>query len=633
MQRRRNGFGIVIATVFMVLAVMGTLIATAGRRGGLAAHTQAIAEGRRALEIGRSCLSEALLDFKSAVNQPGSKWYDALRGARTSAGGMSHWLVGEFTPVATPATIGGESVTIAPVRVSVWRDAAIDPAAGPYDEKFALLTLTADVSVTPGGWNPFRGAVRRQLQRSYHIKQTRVTSPQPFGRWTLYVHELPLLESQRADYDRLIREIGTRRGEIERAYGAEVDEIIATLRKYLAWMVKKAADWDEVRADIAKMRSEREKLKLEDLFESVMKKLNLPSLLRRRIEKLIRKLIEEVVSPTTDPIGRKLEAVIESFERELAEDIRRTLEAFNLPDEATFRRVAANPYPPENLRADIAFKLEAGTWPMFRGYAATPAGLGTGGENLRNPVVTEAEKVQSLELEYHVPVVPALPERPKYSLETRDIAWTEKYGTITREFVRYRDAYKTSLVQWLAAVKAEFERHEALFQVLPAVPEEHARYLGQLKYQAARASWMFPDQDSFLAHVTGPDGVARLSGVYAVKGDLTRFPARYAGRGFVAVEKNVELSNLARDGETSTAVFFAGGDVKVTGRLEAGVLAPGGGVVAPADGAVLRQALVRHVTRGDVFTVEVDRALGEAGPKGLSIDVAPAPLAEVLLRN
>lgn len=629
---QRGGFGIVISTLFMLLAVMGTLVATAGRRGGLAAHTQAIAEGRRALEIGRSCLAEALVDFKEQANRPGTTWHDALRGSRTTAAGMNSWLVGELVPRTTIQAIGGESITIAPVRVSVWRDQAVDPEAGPHDEKFALLTLTADVSVTPGGWNPFRGVVRRQVQRSYHLKQTRVSAPDPFSRWTLYVHELPLLETQRADYDRTIRDVAKRRREIERAYGGEIDAIISAIEGYLRWMVQKVKDWDDIRADIAKLRREREKMKLEDLFARVLEKLHLPSLLRKKIEKLVREVISGTIKPMVDPLGEKLERVIEALERELAEDIRKALSAFNLPDEETFRRVAANPYPPANLRADIAFQLEAGTWPTYRGYAATPEGLATGGDDLTKPVVVERERVTSAEVDYRVPVVPALPRRPEYSLKTSDIAWTEKYGTITREFVRYREEYGTSIRAWLVAVGEEFTRHEELFHLLPAVPAEHARYLGHLEYQSARASWIFPDQDAFLAHVTGADGVARLTGVYAVQGDLTKFPARYTGHGFIAVERNVQLGAVAAEAGAG-AVFFAGGDITVNATVEAGLLAPGGRVKTPAAGPTVGNAVVRTIMRADQFTVERNEEAGASGAKGLSIDVAPVALAEALLRE
>lgn len=603
-KRDRRGFGVLIATIFMLLAVLGVSVNTAARRGGLAAEAQAIAEGRRALEIGRSCLAEALLDFKASCNRPGTKWYDALRGAKTSATGMQSWLVAEFQPKTTLATLAGESVQIAPVRVSVWRDAAVD-AGGTGDEKFALLTLTADVGVTPGGVNPFRGVVRRQLQRSFHLKQTRVVAPQPFGRWTLYVHLAPQLARQKDAYARQITDFGARRNTIEKAYRGEIDEVIATLKSHLAWMVLKVADWDKAREEIAKARKEREKLAA----------------------------ITAMTLGLVSPALVKLDEAIEKMEKDLADDIAKVLAAFSLPDEATFRQVAANPYAPENLKRDIGFELERGSWPAFRGYQASPEGLLGGGDNLEMPVVVEREKVATRELDYRVPAPPALPVRPTYSVQTKDIAWTGQYATITREFVRYRTEYQARLREWLTAVGAEFARHEELFRLLPAVPAEHARYLGDLKYQSARASYVFESQDAFLKHVVGADGVARLDGVYAVKGELTRFPARYEGRGFIAVEKEIALGALTRPDARSTAVFFSGADVKLTGNPDAVVMAPAGRVTTTGAGTTVRQAVVAQVTAQDDFTAEAAPELGDAGPAGLWVNVAPAPLAEALLRQ
>lgn len=600
----RRGFGVLIGSISVLLAVLGVSISTAYMQGGVASETQNFAEGRRALEIGRSCLSEALLDFEIQVNDPGTSWYESTRSKRTSAKGMEHWIVGEYKPVSTLATVSGEDVKVAPVRISVWRDFAIDPDAGPYDEKYALVTLTADVSVRPAGFNPFRGTVRRQLQRSYHVKQTRVTSPQPFGRWTMYVHRVPQLKSARDAYDRIIKGFASRRENLLRLYRQEIDEIIKTLESYLDYMRRKAKDWDSRRKEIKKTEEALDKLIAVTAFSLGL----------------------------TVPAVIQLQQTIKAMKKELKDDIQKNLNAFNLADEATFRRVGSNPYPPANLRTDIAFELARGSWPTFRGHRATPDGLVFPGHDLDKPVVVEREQVNSREIDYQLPEPPPAPRRPTYSLASRDIQWLDQYANITSEFRRYIREYDQSLSGFLGANAREFKRHEDLFRLLPADLPEYARHLTNLGYQARRASWFFKNQDEFLAHVVGKDGVARLNGIYAIQGDLTKLPARFQGRGHITVEARVSVGTLSRADERSTAVIYAGRDVTVNGSCDAAVLAPAGRLKSRALAQTVPHAVVSHITREDDFTVNYRPEFG-AVAAGLQVNVAPAPLAEALLRN
>lgn len=601
----RHGSGVLIVSISTLLAVLSVSMATASFRSELAAEVQNAAIGRRALEVCRSSLAEAALDFQVEANREGSPWYRELRAHLTSARGMESWISSDFKPAATLAMISGEDLQVAPVRVSAWRDFPVAREAGTFDEKFALVTLTSDVSARPDGAGPFRGRVRRQLQRSYHVKQTRIVSPAPFGGWTLYVNTVPQLSTEKDAYDRLLRTLTSRRESVERAYRTEIDQIIAALHGYLAYMVRKAADWDRAREEIAKTQD----------------------------------ALDQVIALTPSAMGLTLPAVaglettIRDMKEKLKRDIATNLAAFHLPDEATFRGVAAHPYPPENLTADIGFQLTHGTWPSFRGFRAAPEGLVEPGADLDNPVVVERERVNSREIDFTLPPPPVLPRRPTYSLRTQDIAWLDRYGPITSEFRRYMSEHDRDLDLFTEAYAHEFARHEDLFHLLAARPVEFSRNLMNLGYQSSRASWFFADQDAFLRHVVGADGVARLSGVYAVKGDLTRFPALFEGRGYVAVEGRLELAGLSRRGASSTAVFFAGQDATAGGPCDAAILAPAGRLKSITLENTLGHAVVGAIAREDDFTVVRRRELGDSTASGIWINVAPVALAEALLRE
>jgi histone H3/H4 len=601
----RSGFGILMAGVSVLLAVLGVSLSSACLPEGVTARTRDLADGRRALEIGRSCLSEAILALRVSVNTPGNPWYAICRDRKTSAKGMEHWLVGELEPEATRRTVAGEDVSIVPVRVSVWRDFAIDPENGPFDEKYALVTLTADVSVRPAGLNPFRSSVRRQVQRSYHLKQARIASEAPFGTYTLYLHRAPQLVDGRDAYDRTIRAIGSRREALIKHYEREIDEIIKTLNEYLAHMKRRTVSWDGRRKEIAKTEEAYDKLVAVTPFALGL----------------------------TAPAVVKTKDTLEAMRRELAEDLKKNLERFGLPDEATFRRVAANPYPPENLRADIAFELARGNWPAFRGTTATPDGLVLPGTNLERPVVVERETVNSREIEYQLPEAPEVPRRPVYSLDPKAVQWQDRYANITQEFGRYKREYGEDLENFLTATSCELERHESLFRLLAMDPPEYARQLTNLGLQARRASWFFEDQDSFLKQVVGPDGVARLNGVYAIRGDLTKMPARFAGRARIAVEGNVALCALAKADPRSSLLLYAGGDVAIAGSCEAEVQAPAGRLKSTVIGRTVSHAVVARITHDDEFTVARPAGSSAGGSDGLWVTIAPAPLAETLLRN
>jgi len=602
--RDRGGFGVLITSILVLLAMLSVSFSLASLGGGVTAETQNVSDGNRALEIARSCLAEAMLDFRKQVNAAGSPWYESTRAHRTSAAGMEDLIVGEYTPAATLAAVAGEDVSIAPVRVSVWHDFAIDPENGPYDEKYALVTLTADVSVRPSTLDPFRGRVRRQLQRSYQLKETRIVPPRPFSDWTLYVHRVPQLQAEKDAYDRLIRAVAHRRETIERFYGGEIDDIIRILKGYLNYMVRKARDWDQARDEIKKSQG----------------------------------ALEMLIGATAGSMGMTASAVtqlthkIESMKQDLKDDIARNLTAFNLSDEATFRQVAAHPYPPENLRADIDFQLAHGSWPAFRGYEATPEGLGKVGQVLSNPVVVEREEVTSREIGFTLPEPPAPPLRPRYSLRTQDIQWLGHYASIARVFRDYVNRYRSTLDTFTSAYAAEFKRHEDLFRLLDHVPAEYQRYLTDLGYQSRRASWFYQSQDTFLKAVVGTDGIARLNGVYAVKGDLTRFPASFVGRGYVTVESHLTLGDVGARRD-STAVFFAGGDATLNGSCDAAVLVPAGRLKSRELSHTVAQAVVNVITPEDDFTVKHRPEPGADGAEGLWVNVAPAPVAEALLRD
>lgn len=601
----RRGMGILIATVSMtVVALMGAMY-TAAYRTGVAGEAQNYGEGRRALELSRSALAEALAEFADSVNRPGTAWYDALRNHPTSREGMRWWLVDHALVPLSSQLAAAEGTALGQVRVSVWRDFAIAPETGPYDEKYALLTLTADAVHKTAGSAPFRGKIRRQLQRSYHVKQVRVVPAAPFQRWTLYVHRAPQLETQKQAYEDVIKRFAARRREIVSKYNTEIDDVVRGLGVYLTWMAKKVADWNKAYEEIKKAKEEHKKLVA------------------------IAPLTLGLAVPQAIQLGK----IIEKMEADLADDIKKTCAAFNLPDEQTFRSVASNPYPPPQLKADIAFAISPGTWPAFRRWTASPEGYTGAGDRLDMPLVVERERVTSREIDYNMPISPDLPRRPTYSMATAQIAWLDRYGPITAEFKRYISEYDAALAAYLASTAGEFDRHESLFRLLPAVPDEYGQQLVNLNYQSRRATHIFPDQTAFLKHVVGPDGVAHLSGAYAVRGDLTQFPRRYSGHGHVCVEGQIRLEDVQRASPDATLAVLSGRDTVLTGSSDVAVAAPAGRVKAQSVEQTVGHAIVAGIAREDDFTVVRRPELVEPGPAGLWVTVAPAPLGEALLRQ
>lgn len=599
----RRGFGIVMSSLGALVAVLSCAIYACYFGSGVATETMSTGVGRRALDVARSCLDETLLEFKATVNRPGTSWYQALRERFTRPEGMAWWLRG-----AMPAGAAGQlapDARMLPVRASVWRDEPIAREAGQFDEKFALLTLTADVEVSRGMAFPFRGVVRREVQRTYHLRQVRVVAPQPFGKWTLYVHRVPQIEASRQTYDELVRKFWSRREELKRSYGQEILDIIATLERYLVYMRRKVGDWDKAQREI------------DDAKE--------------QLQRLI--AVTPLSLGLAVPWVVQLQDAIDGMKAKLKRDKETNLAAFALPDEATFRRVAANPYAPQQLVRDIAFELLEGAWPDFRGWRGTPRGLEGPGDDLGMPIVVKRDRVTSREIDYRLPAPPELPRRPTYSLASRDIQWLAQYSSITAEFRRYMSEYDAMLKALIEAYRGELSRHEQLFRLLSGIPPEYDRLLTSPEYHGARATWFFDDQESFEMSVTGPGGSARLDGAYAVKGALSRFPAAFRGRGYVYVEEGAKLAGVRRDSPAATLVVHSGRDVELDGSCEGAVLAPQGRLHSSDAGRTVGLAVVREIAREDEFTVQRAPELGDAGPAGLWVNVSPARLAGTILRD
>lgn len=596
----RRGFGVVMASLGVLVAVLGCAIYTCAFAGGVASETVSGSEGRRALDVARSCLDEALVEFKTAVNRPGSGWYAALRERPTRPEGMAVWLRGEM-PV--PAARGlAPDADVRPVRSSVWRDEPILPGFGPYDEKFALLTFTADVAIARVRGFPFRGSVRREVQRSYHLRQVRLAVPPPFGQWTLYVHRVPQLETTRKAYDELIGKFWSRREQIKKTYDQEIRDVVSTISKYLDYMRKKVKDWDKAQEEIDKAKDQ-----LDKLIIAVPLSMGLAA-----------------------PWAVKLKKALDDMKERLRKDKRTNLDAFGLADEATFRRVAAEPYPPERLVQDISFDLDEGAWPDFRGWRARPTGLQGPGDDLGKPVVVEREQVESREIDYRLDDPEPLPDRPKYDLDPSKIVWLDRYAKIREAFRTYMAKYDASLGRLITKYRAEFQRHETLFRLLRAVPPEYDRLLIDPAYHATRAVWFFDDGESFERAVAPTGGLARLDGVYFVKGGLPHFPPKYRGRGYVFTMEKARLGEV-QAAAGSTLVVHSGADVDLDASCDAAVLAPRGRL--RSRGGTVGLAAVEEIVREDEFKVVRRKELGEAGPEGLWVNVSPARLGATMLRD
>ena len=566
--------------VLIVLAVLFIFVCFQQVIEGVTRQRESLSSGRRAFYLANAAINEGLLAFKEEVNVPSAdpnSWFQRVRKRLASDyDGLERKLL---KSELTKGLVDSSGVKVAHIDVAVWSQYSINTL--PY-EKVALLTITAVIDVPRRLPSLMGRYIRRNVQKTFELRQVLITPPRPFDGFTFYLSRWMYLGNRKSDYEKFERDLEKQRVQLQ-----------DNLRKHME------CTRDNVKNIIDQCN------KIVDEYDRTVEKIEdkLSGSDERKAKQKLQQIVDQKVAE-------------QGFDNYEEVKLVASLSAECWFDAAGYSR-----------------EIKRFTFPPFR----------KGSEDLENPVYVERPNLQSSEMALEFPEPPELPEFPvfpqgKAFIQQAD--WENELSFLSSEYKKWFSDRESQLPPFESALQQELTRHETLFKLVPndwvKIFQEEYEPLSVHKAWKHKASYCFANQQEWENFVPKIGGVYFLDGVYHIDGALQLGNISYKGTGAIAATENIDIDGASNSGD-GVLTLVAGKQLYLNGSVQAGLVAAQGAIRYSGNSYKGSAAAFSH--SGDDFSAQFDpnlasRAEGDLDvPERFWINVAPYHLACNFVRN
>ena len=583
--KKCRGIGTLVFMVLIVIAVLVIFVFMQRFSTMVTRQRESLASGKRAFYMAEASINEALLDFKSKVNVPSElpdSWFRLAREKLTPS--YERLARKTFIPQLTKHLYDDNDIRVEAVDVAMWSQFSINKL---QYEKVGLLTFTAIVMIPrklPGLWGKY---VRRNVQKSYEFRHVLVTPPRPFDGFTFFIDKWPYLQSESDNYDKNKQRFDKGARDLSENINREMDSWKDTVTGIVDWCK------DAVQK-----------------YEEAMDK------------------IDDIKNPFVSKSEARQKAKEYADQKAKENGFRDYAHVVTVSGIAPDCWMGAAGYP---------WQTKMVNWPAFR----------EGGESLDNPVYVVERQLASGQMTIEWPDTPEVPKPypsdslPKDTKEfTSKADWEGGLTILSSAFSSWCNKYDATLPPFEQALRAELQRHESLFKLVPNDWVDTFRKQYEVKETPAfwrgKASYVFENQAQFDKHIPRKGDTIFLDGVYFVEGALKLNFASYIGSGAIASKATIDVGNCRNAGD-GCLTLASEKEIFMNGSPQAGLLAPKN-CVKFSGGSLLGTASSAHYG-GDEFSISYDKNMAskvQSGGDNLPrfwVTVSPYHIACNFLRN
>ena len=579
-ERCRRGIGVVVFLALIVVAVLFIFVCFQQVLEGVTRQRENLSSGRRAFYIANAAINEGLLAFKQEVNVPSydpNSWFQKVRKRLSSDyDGLERKLL---LPEMTKGIVDSSGTKVKHIDVAVWSQYSINKL--PY-EKVALLTITAVIEIPRRLPSLMGRYVRRNVQKTYELRQVLMSPPRPFDGFTFYLNSWGYLNRRKTDYEKLQRDLEKQRVQLQDGIRKHMDLTRENVQKIIEQCQKIVSEYEKAENKIRDKASGSDE--------------------RKYLQKL-----KEAVDQKVREQGFRDYAQVENV---------------------------------SYLSADCWMDA-AGYSKQLKGFNLPP--FRRGKEDLDNPVYVECPTLQSDQLDLVFPDPPDVPEYPTFPSGTSFISQVDWEGGLTFLSSKYREWFskrESQLPPYELSFQSALERHEALFKLVPndwvKIFQDEYEPLAVSKAWKHKASYVFENQEEWELFIPKIGGVYVLNGVYHIDGAVKLSNLSYRGTGAICSSANLDIDGAVNVGD-GIMTLVAGKQLYLNGSVQAGLVAANGAV--RYSGNSYQGAAVAWRHSGDDFSATFDSNLASRTQDGgdalqiFWVNVAPYHLACNFIRN